>query len=118
MECWRMPLNDHEQKILEEIERQFRAEDPDLVRAATSLPLTRFAMRSVRLLIVGVVVGFLLMLATFSFNTIIALIGFVVMVGAATGLVQALKSSSHRSSAQIVEGGTVEAIRNRWPFRR
>jgi len=113
-----MPLNDHEQKILEEIERQFRAEDPDLVRAATSRPPTRFATRSVRLLIVGVVVGFLFMIATFSFNTIIALIGFVVMVGAATGLVQVLKLSSHRSYGQTVGGGTIEAMKNRWPFRR
>ena len=113
-----MPLNDHEQKILEEIERQFRAEDPDLVRAASSRPLTRFTTRSVRLLIVGVVVGFLLMISTFSFNTIIALVGFVVMVGAATGLVQALKPSSHRSSVQTAGNGTIEVMKNLWPFRR
>ena len=113
-----MPLNEHEQKILEEIERQFRAEDPDLVRAASALPLARFAMRNVRLLVAGMVAGLVLMLATFSFNTIIALVGFGLMVVSATGLVQALKRSSPSGADKLDDGRRLDSMRNRWPFRR
>ena len=113
-----MPLNEREQKILEEIEAQFRAEDPDLVRAASSLPLARFARRNVRLLIVGIVAGLVLMLATFSFNTILALIGFGLMVASVTGLIQALRSSSDAASRESLSDGDNDSSRNRWPFRR
>jgi len=113
-----MPLNEREQKILEEIEAQFRAEDPDLVRAASSLPLARFARRNVRLLVVGIVAGLVLMLATFSFNTILALVGFGVMVASVTGLIQAMRSSSNSSSSESIDGESGEQTRNRWPFRR
>lgn len=112
-----MPLNEQEQKILDEIERQFRAEDPDLVRKATSLPFARLAMGNVRLLAAGIVVGLVLMLATFSFNTIVALVGFVVMVVSATGLVQVFRGAPS-GSKQHQEGGVVDAMKNRWPFRR
>ncbi len=113
-----MPLNEREQKILEEIEAQFRAEDPDLVRAASSLPLARFARRNVRLLIVGIIAGLVLMLATFSFNTILALIGFGLMVASVTALIQAVRSSSSSGSGESIDGGSGEQTRNRWPFRR
>ena len=113
-----MPLNEREQKILEEIERQFRKEDPDLVRAASSLPLARFAKRNVRLLMFGVVAGLVLMLATFSFNTILALIGFGLMVVSVTGLVQAFKEPKPGSSSETIDESSTDQTRNRWPFRR
>lgn len=113
-----MPLNEREQKILEEIERQFRAEDPDLVRAASSLPLARFAKRSVRLLMFGAVGGLILMLATFSFNTILALIGFGLMVVSATALVQSFKGPKPGPPLDLVDGSSGDGMRNRWPFRR
>ena len=113
-----MPLNEREQKILEEIERQFRAEDPDLVRAASSLPLARFARRNVRWLIVGVVVGLVMMLATFVLNTILALIGFGIMVVSVTGLIQALREPRHGAGAERIGDESDDSSRNRWPFRR
>ena len=113
-----MPLNEREQKILEEIERQFRAEDPDLVRAASSMPMRHFATHNRNLLGVGVVLGMVIMLGTFSFNTIFALIGFLLMVASATGLVQAMRGAVGASSEDPSDAGSVSSARNRWPFRR
>ena len=113
-----MPLNEREQQILEEIERQFRAEDPDLVRAAASMPLARFAQRHSRLLIFGFMFGLVLMLATFSFNTILALIGFGFMVVCGTALVGSLRGARLEERADADVTSPSESSKNRWPFRR
>jgi hypothetical protein len=113
-----MPLNEREQQILDEIERQFRAEDPDLARAAASLPLGRFAQRHTRLLIVGVVAGLVIMLGTFSFNTILAMVGFGLMVVSATALVGLFRGVRRDVLSQSDDGVPSDSGRNRWPFRR
>ena len=59
-----MPLDDNEQKILEEIERQFYDEDPDLARAVRDIHHpSRFGVRSSLL---GVVAGLVIVIAFFA----------------------------------------------------
>lgn len=114
-----MPLNEREQKILEEIERQFRAEDPDLVRAASTMPpLKRFAARNRRLMLVGAIAGLIVTLATFSFNTFVALGGFLLMVACSTGYVQAIRGTRAGQPEGSGDDGSVGFAGNRWPFRR
>ena len=50
-----MPLDDHEQRILEEIEKQFYEEDPALAHAVRNID--RSGRFGVRLPLVGVIVG-------------------------------------------------------------
>jgi hypothetical protein len=117
-----MPLDEREQRILDEIERQFREEDPELVEAVNTMPLKRLAKGGVRVAAAGVVLGLVLMLATFSFNPVLALIGFVVMVYSVTRLVHGFGEKSRKGgtggSEQQPSENIGDRLRRIWPFRR
>ena len=113
-----MPLDEREQRILDEIERQFREEDPDLVEAVNTMPLARFARGGIKVAVLGIVVGLVLMLATFSISPFPALIGFVLMVYSVTRLVSALgEGSRSRKSDDSGEKGR-RGLGKLWPFGR
>ncbi len=83
-----MPLDDKEQRILEEIERQFLAEDPDLVRAVQRIePPARIG---IRLSALGVIAGLAIIIAYVNVTWVAAL-GFALLVASATALVNALR---------------------------
>ncbi|MDH4116182.1 MAG: DUF3040 domain-containing protein [Acidimicrobiia bacterium] len=85
-----MPLDDREQQILDEIERQFYQEDPDLAHAVRNIDkTTRFG---IRLPAVGAVAGIVSVLLFFTMNTAVALVGFLLLVVSATALVQAIQA--------------------------
>lgn len=84
----RMPLDDNEQRILAEIERQFYEEDPELARAVEKIE--RPSKFGVRLSLIGVVVGLAVIIAYVD-NTWIAVGGFAILVASATALVNALR---------------------------
>ncbi len=85
-----MPLNDREQKILAEIERQLYSQDPDLATAVRDIE--RSSQPSTRLPVLGLVVGLVVTIASFTSSIWIAMAGFVLMVVSATILVRALAS--------------------------
>ena len=68
-----MPLNEREQKILEEIERQFYQEDPKLAQTVATTTLESVKRKWQRLAVVGFVVGVAVMLAFFTSSTVVAL---------------------------------------------
>lgn len=110
-----MPLDDHEQRILEEIERQFYEEDPALANAVRNID--RSGRFGVRLPLIGVVVGVLIILASFTSQTLIALGGFVVLILSATALVHGIRAQQRSASGQ--EDG--EDLGGKWwarPFGR
>lgn len=83
-----MPLDDKEQRILAEIERQFYEEDPELARAVERIE--RPSRIGVRLSLVGVVAGLAIVIVYIS-TTWIAVAGFGLLVASATTLVNALR---------------------------
>jgi hypothetical protein len=85
-----MPLDDHEQRILDEIERQFYEEDPDLALAVRNID--RSGRFGVRYPLVGLVLGMVLVLATFTTSTPLAIVGFVLMVASATALAYGIRN--------------------------
>lgn len=95
-----MPLDDKEQKILAEIERQFYEEDPELARAVERIE--RPSRIGVKLSLVGMVAGLAIVIAYIS-NTWIAVAGFGLLVASATTLVNSLRvrglSNSDESDA-------------------
>lgn len=89
-----MPLDDKEQKILEEIERRFYEEDPELARAVKKIEKpSRFG---VRLSVLGVIAGLAIIIAYVSI-TWVAAIGFALLVASATALVNALRLRGWRT---------------------
>ena len=83
-----MPLDDNEQKILEEIERQFYEEDPELARAVERIE--RPSRVGVRMSLLGVITGLVIVIAYVSM-TWVAVLGFALLVASATSLVGALR---------------------------
>jgi len=83
-----MPLDDKEQRILAEIERQFYEEDPELARAVQKIE--RPSRIGVRLSLLGVIAGLAIVIAYVS-NIWIAVGGFALLVASATSLVNGLR---------------------------
>lgn len=97
-----MPLNEEEQRILEEIESHFYEEE-DTPTDEQSLLYTSKA--AVTVPIGFLAAGMLVVLIFFTSRLLVALGGFVIMVAAATFLVQGLRARGeiHRRG---VNGGT------------
>ena len=83
-----MPPDDREQQILAEIERQFYEEDPDLAHAVRNISGRGMSRWSMRLAIAGIFVGIVILLATFRYNTVIALSGFLLIVISTTAVLR------------------------------
>lgn len=83
-----MGLDDREQRILEEIERRFYEEDPDLADAVRNIARMPITLGRLRVAMVLAIMGLVFMVWTFPRNTILAAVGFVVMVGSVFVIVQ------------------------------
>ncbi len=92
-----MPLDDKEQRILAEIERQFYQEDPELARAVQKIE--RPSRVGVRLSLLGVVAGLAIVIAYVNI-TWVAVIGFALVVASATSLVNSLRLRGWRSQTR------------------
>lgn len=78
-----MPLSEDEQRILQEIERNFYDSDPAFAREVSSATLTRNAARNLRWSVVGFVGGLVLLILLFTESVLFGFLGFAVMVGSA-----------------------------------
>lgn len=94
-----MPLDDKEQEILKQIERQFYEENPELAHAVRRVE--RPTKIGARLALLGVIVGLAIVVAYVS-NTVVAVFGFALLVASATALVNAVRARGWRS-AEIEE---------------
>lgn len=106
-----MPLSEHEQRLLDEIEQALYAEDPKFaasVRSARSPSRTR---RALILCILGVVIGLCLVLVGLV-TTVIALsvVGFVLVVGSCGYAATALRHRD-RGAGSKATGSNVRQIR-------
>lgn len=110
-----MPLDDREQRILAEIERQFYEDDPELAEAVRNID--RMGAGGVRLPLVGLIGGLAVVVAFFTSETLVALAGFTVMVISATALVHEVRRRGMVKEGD--EAGPHDAPAwPRWPFGR
>jgi hypothetical protein len=77
-----MPLSEHEQKILDEIERRLAAEDPKFARSTTAATPRGIAVRRIKRASAGFAAGFVLLIAGLmtSLTLQLGIAGFVVML--------------------------------------
>ncbi len=106
-----MPLDDREQEILAEIERQFYEDDPDLANAVRKIE--RPGRIDPRLALLGVVIG--LIGVGFFFTrengTLLALAGFAIVVLSATAFVHGVRLRGWwGQGADVPEGGVLAKI--------
>src|SRR5919206_1427221 len=74
-----MPLSDHEQRILEEIERRLAEEDPRLADQVANTSLYSHLARRIRWASVAFLLGFVMLLA-FALSLWVAAAGFATML--------------------------------------
>lgn len=109
-----MPLNEHEQRILEEIERQFYEEDPKLAQTVARTTLESMQRRWHRVAIVGFVIGLVVMLAFFTASTPIAIAGFLVMLVSAGWITTNIRRRQAGGGPGKMVEGWAERLRQRW----
>ncbi len=86
-----MPLSEDEQRILQDIERSFYENDPAFARAVSRPALYRHAARNCKLAVAGFVIGFVVLLVSFTRVPAVAFIGFVAMVACSVFFAQNLR---------------------------
>jgi hypothetical protein len=113
-----MPLSEHEQRILEEIERRLSEEDPRLAESVARASVSGHAVRRIRWGIGAFVLGFVLLLL-FQVSLWIALSGFVVMLAASLMVYHYLKKVGRDQLSSIQRSGrfSLTAVLARWAER-
>ena len=103
-----MPLSEHEQRLLDEIEQALYAEDPKFASSVRSARAHRRVRSSLFLCVAGVVVGLGLVLIGLLANIVaLSVVGFVLLVGAFGYGAQSLR---HRNTGESSSGsGTGQA---------
>jgi hypothetical protein len=103
-----VPLSEHEQKLLNEIEQALYADDPKFASTVRSVRARSHVRRGIILCILGVLVGLGCVLVGLVSNIIaISVVGFVLVVAACGLLVQTLRPRSNVVSvAAVNEAGS------------
>jgi len=122
-----MPLSEDEQRILDQIEAQFYANDPQLAQQVSETTLYRHASRNIKWAALGFVVGFIVLLTSFASNLFLGFLGFLAMLGCAFVIVSNLRKMGKAGLESItasVKGKRLKSLfgdagKNiRKPFRR
>ncbi|MGW7075759.1 DUF3040 domain-containing protein [Streptomyces sp. NPDC054866] len=131
-----MPLSEHEQRMLEQMERALYAEDPKFATALEGSGLRTYTRRRVYQAVAGFLVGIALLMAGMVAQQIwVSVVGFLVMLGCAvlavTGWRKAPKPGEQPAAGTpTTEGSTparrqtrqrksmMDRIEQRWQRRR
>jgi len=96
-----VPLSEHEQRILEQIERSFYEHDPVLAHRVGSDGPGRRPGRSCKWGLLWFVGGLALLLASFSTSLVLGALGFLVMLGASIYVERHLRSVARAGWAEL-----------------
>ena len=108
-----MPLSEHEQRILADIEAGLRAEDPGLAKSVGRRSATPTARRRMPSVAVGLIAGFVLLFVGLAVNLLWGVLGFAIMLAAAYVGLTAAKAAAEQAQADASGAGE-----QRRPFGR
>ncbi|GAA4048066.1 DUF3040 domain-containing protein [Streptomyces shaanxiensis] len=125
-----MPLSEHEQRMLEQMERALYAEDPKFATALEGSGLRTYTRRRVYQAVAGFLVGIALLMAGMVAKQVwLSVVGFLVMLGCAVLAVTGWRKAP-KPGEQPASGGPqarrqprqkrsmMERIEERWQRRR
>ncbi|WP_329151937.1 DUF3040 domain-containing protein [Streptomyces sp. NBC_01456] len=100
-----MPLSEHEQRMLEQMERALYAEDPKFATALEGSGLRTYTRRRVYQAVAGFLVGIALLMAGMVAQQIwISVVGFLVMLGCAVLAVTGWRKAPRQGQQQARVG--------------
>ena len=98
-----MPLSEHEQRVLEQIERSLYAEDPKFRAAVNRSTRKRVSVGSLRLAILLGIVGLAVLVGgAWLQNVFVGVLGFLIMLG---GGIMGLRATQHGAGAASAKPG-------------
>jgi hypothetical protein len=111
-----VPLSDHEQKLLDEIEQALYAEDPKFAASVRSARTRSRGRRSAVLCVLGVIAGLALVLVGLIANRVaLSVVGFVLLVGSCGYGAQLLRGRGRPSGgSEPSTGGMEDRLRRRF----
>ena len=119
-----MPLSEHEQRILDEIERRLAAEDPKFARASTIVTPRGQAVRRIKRAGVGFVLGLAILIAGLiagldSANLLLGfgLAAFMVMLVSILAIVKASRELGRPVRNRSSKSGWMQRMEERWKKR-
>lgn len=104
-----MPLSDHEQRLLEQIEQALYAEDPKFATSVASRKMRSHPRRKLALAVFGAVLGLALVAVGVTLHPIVIVLGFVLAVASCTLAVRVLRGPAD-TDLQIVDGGSASPV--------
>lgn len=126
-----MPLSEHEQRMLEQMERALYAEDPKFASALEGSGLRTYTRRRVYQAVAGFLVGIALLMAGMVAKQVwLSVVGFLVMLGCAVLAVTGWRKAPKPGEQQPAAGGLharrqarqrrsmMDRIEERWQRRR
>jgi hypothetical protein len=119
-----MPLSEHEQKLLEQLEKQLHEDDPKFASSMGSDPGRTWSTRHVVLGVLGTLAGVLLLLVGVSMqNIFVGVLGFVLM-GAGVYFATMRSAAAGKAKAKgpgkggKSRGSFMSNLEERWDERR
>jgi len=119
-----MPLSEHEQRILDEIERRLADEDPKFARGVQTKTPQGQSVRRLRRAIAGFVSGLMLLLAGLFFPDAFFLFGFAafgVMLASVVAIASAVKNMERTRPSVVSDASPrstwVDRMEERWKKR-
>lgn len=101
-----MPLSEHEQRLLEQIEQALYAEDPKFASSVRSARPRNRTRTMLALSVVGVIVGVVVVLVGLTKNIIpVGVVGFVLIVGSCLAAVSALRGPKQTGPISMTSRG-------------
>lgn len=76
-----MPLSEHEQRVLQQLEESLKRDDPSFEKKVREANVYREAGRRLRWAVAGFVAGLVVLLVFFTSNLIVGLLGVAIMFG-------------------------------------
>ncbi|WP_104111539.1 MULTISPECIES: DUF3040 domain-containing protein [unclassified Arthrobacter] len=122
-----MPLSEHEQRLLDQLEQQLHAEDPKFANALSSSPARSMSTRNVVIGVLVMIVGLLILLGGVATQLIVVgVLGFLVMGAGVYFAVSKAKSSDAGpaaskdgvKSAAKQKSGFMSNLEEKWDERR
>jgi Protein of unknown function (DUF3040) len=99
-----MPLSEHEQRILAELEESLTKQDPSFAKSVADTNVYAVGRRRLQLAIAGFVVGLVVLVAFFSQNVLAGLVGVALMFASAIVAERSLRLLGRASWHDLTRG--------------
>lgn len=113
-----MPLSEDEQRILQQIEQNFYANDPERARKISDSTLPRYLARNCRWAFAGFVAGLVVLVASLATNWVLGVIGLAAMLVSAVILTQNLRKMGRHGWQQLTQTVKSGGFNDAWSEAR